>query len=134
MKSLRSQLILSHVLPQLIILPLLGLSLMVIFESQFLLVELANNFRSVAMLAAQDAAARPAIWQDASQAEDFARNLSDSYQREIILIQPDGSIQAAPLGDTGESHPRFTVRSPCPAIRGNTGQKPLQSLPGRHTH
>ena len=78
MKSLRARLILSHVLPQLIILPLLGLSLMVIFESQFLLAEMANSFRSAAMLAAQNAAARPAIWQDASQAEDFTRNFSDS--------------------------------------------------------
>ena len=105
MKSLRAQLILSHVLPQLIILPLLGLSLMVIFESQFLLAEMANSFRSAAMLAAQNAAGRPAIWQDASQAEDFTRNFSDSNQREILLINPDGSIQAAALGDAGELSP-----------------------------
>ena len=105
MKSLRAQLILSHVLPQLIILPLLGLSLMVIIESQYLLVEAANNLRSAAMLAAQNATARPAIWQDASQADDFTRNFSDSYQREILLIKPDGSIQAAVLGDTGETSP-----------------------------
>jgi len=72
MRSLRLQLILSHVLPQLIILPLLVISLAYIIESQFLLAELANDFRRVAMLAAQNAEARPAIWQDASQAEDFA--------------------------------------------------------------
>ncbi len=71
------------------------------------------------MLAAQNAAARPAIWQDASQAEDFARFFSDSYQREIILIQPDGSIQAAALGDTGELSPLSAedLRPCCPEKR-----------------
>jgi len=101
MKSLRAQLILSHVLPQVIILPLLVISLGYIIESQVLLVDLANNFRRVASLAAQNAAARPGIWQDASQAEDFARFFSDSQQREIILYRPDGSIQAAPSSDAG---------------------------------
>jgi methyl-accepting chemotaxis protein len=102
MKSLRAQLILSHVLPQLIILPLLVMSLGTIFESQILLVDLANNFRRVAVLAAQNAAARPEIWQDASQAEDFARFFSDSQQREMILLRPNGNVQAAPAGDAGQ--------------------------------
>jgi len=102
MKSLRAQLILSHVLPQLIILPLLVISLGYIIESQVLLVDLANNFRRVAMLAAQEAAARPAIWQDTSQAEDFARFFSESQQLEIILLRPDGEIQAAPSGEAGQ--------------------------------
>jgi two-component system, OmpR family, sensor histidine kinase BaeS len=102
MKSLRAQLILSHVLPQVLILPLLVLSLGYLIESQIILVDLANNFRRVAMLAAQDAAARPEIWQDARLAEDFARLLSDTQQREIILLRPDGKIQAAPSGDTGQ--------------------------------
>jgi two-component system sensor histidine kinase BaeS len=101
MKSLRAQLILSHVLPQLLILPLLVMSLGYIIESQILLADLASNFRSVAMLVAQDAAARPAIWQDSSQADGFARLLSDNQNREIILLRPDGEIQAAPLGDAG---------------------------------
>jgi hypothetical protein len=105
MKSLRAQLILSHVLPQLIILPLLVISLGYIIESQVLLADLANNFRRVAMLAAQNAAARPAIWQDASQAEDFAQFFSDSQQREIILLRPDGAIQAAPSSDAGQTTP-----------------------------
>jgi hypothetical protein len=73
MKSLRTQLILSHVLPQLIILPLLVMSLGYVIESQFLLVDLADNFKRVAVLVAQNAAERPAIWQDASEADDFAR-------------------------------------------------------------
>jgi len=54
------------------------------------------------MLAAQEAAARPAIWQDTSQAEDFARFFSESQQREIILLWSDGEIQAAPSGEAGQ--------------------------------
>ena len=102
MKSLRAQLILSHVLPQLIVLPLLLISLAYLIESQVLLAELEENFSRVAMLTAQELPGNPAIWQDASQAEYFARLLSASQQLEVILFKPDGEIQAAPLGDVAE--------------------------------
>jgi signal transduction histidine kinase len=101
MRSLRLQLILSHVLPQVIVLPLLVISLAYILESQFLLADLAEDFRRAAVLVAQHAAVQPAIWQDAGQADNFARFFSDSQQREIILLRPDGEIQAAPSGDIG---------------------------------
>ena len=93
MKSLRARLILSYLLPQLLILPLLGLSLAYIIESQILLADLASNLRRIALVAVQNAATRPAIWQDTRQAEDFARRFSDILQREIILLKPDGEIQ-----------------------------------------
>ena len=98
MKSLRFQLILSHVLPPLIILPLLVISLAYTIESQILLVDLANNFKHTAMLAAQNAAAEQRVWQDASQAEDFVLSFNERLQREIILLRPDGSVQAAQEG------------------------------------
>lgn len=105
MKSLRSQLILSHVLPQVIVLPLLVLGMGYIIESRVLLADLANDFRRAALLAAQEAAVRPAIWQDAGQAEDFVQIYSDSRQREIILIRPDGSVQAAPSDVAAQGSP-----------------------------
>ena len=101
MKSLRARLILSHILPQILILPLLGLSLALIIESQILLTELAKNLTSVALAAAQNAAS-PVIWQDPGQAADFARRYSESLQREIILLGPDGRLQAASISDTGQ--------------------------------
>jgi len=97
MRSLRSQLIFSHVLPQLIILPLLVLSLGFIVESQFLLVDLRNDFRRIALLVAQNASTRPAIWQDANQAREFTQFFSDSQEREVILITLDGENLASPL-------------------------------------
>jgi two-component system, OmpR family, sensor histidine kinase BaeS len=96
MKSLRFRLILSHVLPPLIILPLLVISLAYMIESQVLLADLANNFRRVAVLAAQNAAAEQAVWRDTSQAEDFVLFFGEHLQREIILLRADGSIQATP--------------------------------------
>jgi two-component system, OmpR family, sensor histidine kinase BaeS len=102
MKSLRAQLIVSHILPQLIILPLLVLSLGYIIESQVLLADMANNLKQVALLAAQDAAARPAIWQDAGQAGDFVRSFSQGQQRDLILLQPDGEIRAMTSANPGQ--------------------------------
>ena len=101
MNSLRARLILSHILPQLIILPLLAIILAYVIETQFLLTDLANNFKSVALLAAQNAAVQPTVWQDSTRAEEFVRLLSSSQKREIILIKPNGEVQADPLADMG---------------------------------
>ena len=119
MKSLRAQIILSHLLPQLLILPLLGVSLAYIIESQILLAELATNLRRVAIAAAQNATTNPAIWQDVQLAEDFARRFSDSLQREIILINPDGELQAIPLGDS-EQIPRISSDELANLLAGET--------------
>ena len=103
MKSLRSQLILSHVLPALIVLPLLAVILAYTIESQVLLKDLTNSFKRVAVLAAQNAASQPAIWQDAGQAEKFALFFQDRIQREIILLRPDGTTQVTPTGESSKS-------------------------------
>jgi len=119
MKSLRARLILSYLLPQLLILPLLGLSLAYIIESQILLADLASNLRRIALAAVQSAATRPAIWQDTRQAEDFARRFSDILQREVILLKPDGDLQAAPLGDAGQL-PRLSSAELASLLAGET--------------
>jgi two-component system, OmpR family, sensor histidine kinase BaeS len=133
MKSLRFQLILSHVLPPLIILPLLVISLAYTIESQVLLADLANNFRRVAVEAAQNASAERAIWQDAGQAQDLVLFLGERFQREIILLRPDGRIQAAPQG-TGVQSSGLSASDLATLLAGKTLVKSKYSLSLADTH
>ncbi len=95
MKSFRSQLILSHVAPLLIILPLLGLILVTIVESQVLLANVVDDLKRTALAVAAAAAPQPTLWQDAAQAQPFVERMSDGLQREVILLKADGTLDAS---------------------------------------
>jgi two-component system, OmpR family, sensor histidine kinase BaeS len=90
-KSFRSQLILSHLLPLIIVLPVLGLIFITIVESQILLVNVADDLRRAAVTVAAQAAAEPIVWQDNAQAQAFVEKFRATLQREVILLQPDES-------------------------------------------
>ena len=95
MKSFRSQLILSHLLPLLIILPVLGLSFVVIVESQILLTSVVDDLRRTAVIVAAQAAAQPGVWQNDAQTQTFVEQYRANLQRDVVLLQPAGS--SAPL-------------------------------------
>jgi signal transduction histidine kinase len=94
-RSLRSQLILSHLLPLIIVLPLLGLIFVIIVESQVLLANVADDLRRTALAVAAQAAAEPIVWQDEAQAQAFVAQFRENLQREVIFLQPDGSLFAS---------------------------------------
>ncbi len=89
--SLRSQLIFSHLLPLIIVLPVLGLIFITIVESQILLVNVVEDLRRAALTVAAQAAAEPIVWQDNAQAQAFIEQFRANLQREVILLSPDGS-------------------------------------------
>ena len=96
LRSLRSQLIVSHLLPLIIVLPVLGLIFITIVESQILLTNVVDDLRRTAVTVAAQAATEPIVWQDNAQAQDFIAKFRANLQREVILLSPDGS-SAAPL-------------------------------------
>jgi len=61
MRSLRTRLILSHVLPLLIVIPLVGIALTYLLETQVLLAGLSNELERQAMLVAAVTADYPQI-------------------------------------------------------------------------
>ena len=56
MRTLRSQLILSHILPLLIVVPLIGVILIYILETQVVLADLSNDLEQQAAMTAEVAA------------------------------------------------------------------------------
>ena len=95
MRTLRSQLILSHVLPLLIVVPLIGVVLIYILETQVLFADLSTEMTQQAKLTADMAAEQPGIWQDTAQAQIFVTRFSAYHQSDLWLLDRQGNLLAS---------------------------------------
>ena len=95
MHTLRSRLILSHILPTLIIVPLLGILLIYILETQILLTSLSNELTRQANLTAEIARDQLGIWQNSQQARIFVTRFSAHYQSQVTLLDNNGTVLAS---------------------------------------
>ena len=92
--TLRAQLILSHLLPVLVIIPLMGGALVYVLESRVLLVDLADQLTGQAVLVAAMLGYRVDIWYDLARAQEFAARLGPVLQARIWLITANGYVFA----------------------------------------
>lgn len=95
MRTLRGRLIVSHILPLLLILPLIGVALVYIVESQILLVDLSDELAQHGVLSAQYASDQPVIWSDGAEAQRFVTLFSVRSQSHVMLFDSDGLLLAA---------------------------------------
>jgi two-component system sensor histidine kinase BaeS len=95
LRSLRSQLILSHVLPLLIVLPIMGLVLVYVLETRVLLVNLARQLNGQAVLVAELTRESPGIWTDSTQAGEFVARVGPLFPAQLMLLAPDGTVLAS---------------------------------------
>lgn len=103
MRSLRSRLILSHLLPLLIIVPLVGIALIYILETQVVLTNLSAELARQANLTAEIAGDHPNIWQNTEQAQIFVARFSAHYQSNVMLLDVEGKILASSTTDDGDT-------------------------------
>ncbi len=95
LKTLRGRLILSHILPLLVIVPLMGIALIYMLETQVLLPNLSNELVGQALLVAEITNDRADIWHNPAQAQTFV-TLIDSYLKaRVMLLDPDGYLLAS---------------------------------------
>lgn len=95
LKTLRNRLILSHVLPLLIIIPVMGVALVIVLETRFLLPNQSRALTGDAVLLAEFAGNQAEIWEDDTLAQKL---LSQSYPRlakRVMLISPEGRLVAS---------------------------------------
>jgi two-component system sensor histidine kinase BaeS len=103
MRTLRSRLILSHILPVLLVVPLVGIVLIYILETQVLLTALSDELVRQAILTATLARSQPAIWSDAGEAQRFVTLYGIRSQSQIMLLDPHGRLLASSQpGDTDQ--------------------------------
>ena len=63
MRTLRSRLLLSHILPLLLVVPLVGVTLVYLVETQVMLSDLSQRLRAEAQLIAETLELRPEVWE-----------------------------------------------------------------------
>jgi two-component system sensor histidine kinase BaeS len=95
MRSLRTRLILSHVLPLLVVIPLVGVALAYLLETQVLLAGLSNELEQQAMLVAAVAADYPQIWYDPLQAQAFVARIGERLTAQVMVLDAKGVLLAS---------------------------------------
>lgn len=98
MRSLRSQFILSHILPFLLILPLAGLVILYLAETQIALVELSDTLEEQAALIAAAVAGQSDVMTDASAAQRFVNDVGRLIDGNVYLLDAGGRLLAAETG------------------------------------
>jgi two-component system sensor histidine kinase BaeS len=93
--TMRWRFILSHIVPLLIIVPLMGIALIYALETQVLLTTLARELTGQASLVAKLAQAQPDIWRDPAGAQAFATEAASAVEARLMLLDPEGHILAS---------------------------------------
>ena len=93
--SLRSRFVLSHLLPILVVVPLVGLILIYLLETQVMLTQMSEDISDKANLIATTVNGRPELLQNAAAAETFISGVSIYIDEQVMLIGPDGQVLAS---------------------------------------
>lgn len=105
--SLRGRFILSHILPLLLILPLIGAALIYLLETQVLLQNLSASLTQQAAIISAVANGRPEIWTNSDQARAFLAQINNQLESDITLLAPSGDFLAA-----SETQPAAEIPTP----------------------
>jgi signal transduction histidine kinase len=109
LRTLRSRFVLSHLLPLAIIIPVMGIALIYVLETQVLLGVLSQELEGQALLAAKIAAGRPEIWHGSEQAQTFVAEVGQDLDARVMLLDAQGNLLAS--SDPGDTeHLGQTIR------------------------
>jgi two-component system sensor histidine kinase BaeS len=100
--TLRRRLILSHTLPLLVIIPLVGITLIYVLETNVILPELADQLASEAALIARLTGDEPSFWDDPARAAAFLSDMDPHVDARFMLFDSEGHLLASnDPGDDG---------------------------------
>ncbi len=104
MRTLRSRLILSHILPLLLVIPLLGLVLIYVIETQVVLASVRKDVVQQAELIAMFTGNYPELWKESDVAQEFIKLVSVQTTH-LAILDARGAVLAT---DTDQaSQPMF---------------------------
>lgn len=95
MGSLRSHLLISHSLPLLLLVPLMGLALIYTVESQVLLPTLSQELTSQAALLSRMTSVSPTFWDEPTEAQAFVAEVSPLLGTRVMLLDTQGTLLAS---------------------------------------
>ena len=94
-KTLRNRLILSHILPLLITIPLIGILLVYVLETKVFLPSISRELTGDAVILTEVLKNQPRWWQEPSLAGDVLLNMHARLSKRVMLISPDGRLLAS---------------------------------------
>jgi hypothetical protein len=94
-RSLRNRLIFSHILPSLVIIPLMGIAMLYLLETRLLLPMIYANLSDDAILIAEIAQTVPDIWQNPLSAQVFVSGADPYLGGRLTLTDPNGYVLAS---------------------------------------
>ncbi len=94
MRSLYRRLVLSHIAPLLVILPLVGVTLIYVLEREVLLPILSQGLRDQATILAATINTNQTILRDPFEAKDFLERYAPTISSQMMLISADGRLLA----------------------------------------
>ncbi len=95
LNSLRSRFILSHTLTLFLIIPLMGLGLIYILESQVLLPDIARELKEQAELVVQLIGDNPDLWSHPDEAQTLVERVDPDVSALVMLLDRNGNILAS---------------------------------------
>lgn len=95
LRTLRNRLILSHLLPLLIVVPLAGIAFVYVLETKVILPGLSEELVTEAKLIAEVAGEQPGVWQDKSRLDALILRLSSQTNARLMFLDPQGLLLAS---------------------------------------
>ncbi len=95
LNSLRNRLILSHILPLMIIIPFMGIVLIYVLETRYLLPKLSNDLIGFANLIADITKDEERLWNDPAYAENVLEQIRPNLATRVMFLTPDGRLLAS---------------------------------------
>ena len=126
--TLRSRLILSHILPLLIIVPLMGIALIYTMETRVLLARNTAQLLGNASLVVDLASHRPQVWQDSAVAQQFSDEIGQHLDSRLMLLDNRGRLLASSdLQDAGRIGQDLGLPAVATALQGKPSTQTLHS-------
>lgn len=91
-RSLRGRFVLSHMLPLVVVIPLIGVALVYVLETQMMLDNLSTELMGQAVIVAEIAGTRADIWADPAQAQLFVALVDSNLTTRIMLLDLNGDL------------------------------------------
>jgi signal transduction histidine kinase len=97
MNTLRFRLVISHILPVLVVLPLLGFGFLAGIQRWIFLDEMGTNLVAMGALTADTVLDHPEVWTDPNQAAAYLTRYAGKTHTHVSLIRRDGVVIASTL-------------------------------------
>jgi signal transduction histidine kinase len=94
-RTLRSRLILSHILPLLVVVPLMGIALIYLLEEIVLLPNLTAELKQQAALIVDLTENQPRLWTGTASARAFVERAGTRVTARLMLLDHDGNLLAS---------------------------------------